>query len=246
MSSLVMTDLRDEVLRANRAIATAGLATLTWGNVSGVDRDRGVFVIKPSGVPYEELALHHLVVVALEDGRVVEGELRPSVDSETHRRLYTAFPAVGGVAHTHSTYAVAFAQARRDIPVLGTTHADTFNGPVRCAPDLTQAQCARDYEYNTGQVVVDLFGDTGDDPLAVPGALVASHGPFVWGRSASEALTNAIVCEAVAEIALHTLALGEKVVPPPHLLDRHYTRKHGPDAYYGNPGTEPGPGGRPR
>lgn len=227
-------DLRDEVLRANRAIAAAGLATLTWGNVSGVDRDRGVFVIKPSGVPYDALADRHLVVVDLADGRVVEGDLRPSVDSETHRRLYTAFPGIGGVAHTHSTYAVAFAQARRDIPVLGTTHADTFNGPVRCTADLTEEQCARDYELNTGQVIVDLFADVGDDPLEVPGALVASHGPFVWGGTASEALKNAIICEAVAEMALHTLALAEKVAPAPHLLARHFTRKHGPGAYYGN------------
>lgn len=234
MNSGVTTGLRDEVLCANRAIAAAGLATLTWGNVSGVDRDRGVFVIKPSGVAYDVLSAEHLVVVALEDGRVVEGDLRPSVDSETHRRLYTAFPGIGGVAHTHSTYAVAFAQARRDIPVLGTTHADTFNGPVRCAPDLTPAQCAQDYEFNTGQVIVDLFAEVGDDPLEVPGALVASHGPFVWGRTASEALKNAVVCEAVAEMALHTLALTDKVVPAQHLLDRHFTRKHGPGAYYGN------------
>ena len=234
-------DLRDEVLRANRAIAAAGLATLTWGNVSGVDRDRGVYVIKPSGVPYDALAVGHLVVVALEDGRVVDGDLNPSVDSETHRRLYTAFPEIGGVAHTHSTFAVAFAQARRDVPILGTTHADTFNGPVRCAPDLTEAQCLQDYEFNTGQVIVDLFADVGDDPLEVPGALVASHGPFVWGLTASDALKHAVILEAVAEMALHTLALSDKVVPPQHLLDRHFTRKNGPGAYYGNSPRSGGP-----
>ena len=244
--SIAMADLRDEVLRANRKIPAAGLATLTWGNVSGVDRDRGVYVIKPSGVSYDALSVEHLVVVALEDGRVVEGDLGPSVDSETHRRLYTAFPEIGGVTHTHSTFAVAFAQAKRDIPVLGTTHADTFNGPVRCTQDLTAAQCAHDYEFNTGQVIVDLFAAVGDDPLDVPGALVASHGPFLWGRTASESLKNAIICEAVAEMALHTLALAPsgEVVPPQHLLDRHFTRKHGPGAYYGNPtGPSPRPGG---
>ena len=235
MNSFMLTALRREVLEANLAIPGAGLATLTWGNVSGVDRDRGVYVIKPSGVPYDELGLKHLVVVDLENGRVVDGDLRPSVDSETHRRLYTAFPSIGGITHTHSTYAVAFAQARRDIPVLGTTHADAFNGPIRCAPDLTEAQCATQYEFNTGQVIVDLFEAVGDDPLEVPAALVASHGPFVWGRTAAESLKCAIICEAVAQMALHTLALNPSTTAPPHLLARHFTRKHGSGAYYGNP-----------
>jgi L-ribulose-5-phosphate 4-epimerase len=235
MNSFMLTALRREVLEANLAIPAAGLATLTWGNVSGVDRDRGVCVIKPSGVPYDKLGLEHLVVVDLENGRVVAGDLRPSVDSETHRRLYTAFPSIGGITHTHSTYAVAFAQARRDIPVLGTTHADAFNGPIRCAPDLTEAQCATQYEFNTGQVIVDLFEAVGDDPLEVPAALVASHGPFVWGPTAAESLQQAIICEAVAQMALHTLALNPSTTAPPHLLARHFTRKHGSGAYYGNP-----------
>jgi L-ribulose-5-phosphate 4-epimerase len=235
MNSSPSTALRREVLDANLAIPDAGLATLTWGNVSGVDRDRGVYVIKPSGVPYDKLSAEHLVVVDLENGKVVDGDLRPSVDSETHRRLYTAFPSIGGITHTHSTYAVAFAQAGRDIPVLGTTHADAFNGPIRCAPDLTEAQCATEYEFHTGQVIVDLFEAVEDDPLEVPAALVAHHGPFVWGRTASESLKNAIICEAVAEMALHTLALNPAATAPPHLLARHFTRKHGPGAYYGNP-----------
>jgi L-ribulose-5-phosphate 4-epimerase len=235
MNSFMLTALRREVLEANLAIPAAGLATLTWGNVSGVDRDRGVYVIKPSGVPYNKLGLEHLVVVDLENGRVVAGDLRPSVDSETHRRLYTAFPSIGGITHTHSTYAVAFAQARRDIPVLGTTHADAFNGPIRCAPALTEAQCATQYEFNTGQVIVDLFEAVGDDPLEVPAALVASHGPFVWGPTAAESLQQAIICEAVAQMALHTLALNPSTTAPPHLLARHFTRKHGSGAYYGNP-----------
>ncbi|MBK3568819.1 L-ribulose-5-phosphate 4-epimerase AraD [Streptomyces sp. MBT62] len=238
MTTRAPDTLRQEVLDANLAIPQVGLATLTWGNVSGVDREAGVFVIKPSGVPYEDLALDDLVTVRLSDGKVVGGHLRPSTDTETHRCLYLAFPSIGGVTHTHSTHAVAFAQARRDIPVLGTTHADTFNGPILCTPDLTAEQCAKDYEYNTGQVIVDTL--KGDDRRAVevPAALVANHGPFTWGATARTSLEHAIICEAVADIAIHTFALGPAETPPRHLLDRHYTRKHGPDAYYGNP--EPG------
>jgi L-ribulose-5-phosphate 4-epimerase len=235
MNRLVIAALRDEVLRANQAIPRARLATLTWGNVSGVDRDAGLYVIKPSGVSYDGLTAEQLVVVALEDGRVMDGELRPSVDSETHRRLYLAFGGVGGITHTHSPAAVAFAQAKRDIPVLGTTHADAFNGPIRCTRDLTEAECATDYEYNTGQAIVDLFGSPGDDPAEVPGALAANHGPFVWGDSAAESLKNAIICEAVAQMAIQTLALNPHADAPPYLLERHFRRKHGPDAYYGNP-----------
>ncbi len=235
MSRLVTAALRDEVLRANQGIPRARLATLTWGNVSGVDRDAGVYVIKPSGVSYDGLTAGQLVVVDLEDGQVVDGDLRPSVDSETHRRLYQAFPAVGGITHTHSPAAVAWAQAKRDIPVLGTTHADAFNGPIRCTRDLTEAECAADYEYNTGQAIVDLFGPAGDDPAEVPGALAANHGPFVWGESAAESLKNAIICEAVAQMAIQTLALNPHADAPPYLLERHFRRKHGPGAYYGNP-----------
>ncbi|NEB03471.1 L-ribulose-5-phosphate 4-epimerase AraD [Streptomyces sp. SID13726] len=235
MSPPVRDGLRQEVLAANLAIPEVGLATLTWGNVSGVDREAGVFVIKPSGVPYSDLTLEHLVTVRLSDGAVIDGDLRPSTDTETHRCLYLAFPSIGGVTHTHSTHAVAFAQARRDIPVLGTTHADTFNGPIPVTADLTAEQCAKDYEYNTGQVIVDTLG--GDDQKAaeVPSALVAGHGPFTWGSSARKSLEHAIICEAVADIALHTMALSPAAPPPPHLLTRHYTRKHGPSAYYGNP-----------
>jgi L-ribulose-5-phosphate 4-epimerase len=235
MNSSVTAALRDEVLRANQAIPRAGLATLTWGNVSGVDRDAGVYVIKPSGVSYDDLTADQLVVVSLEDGLVVEGHLRPSVDSETHRRIYLAFGGVGGITHTHSPAAVAFAQAKRDIPVLGTTHADAFNGPIRCTRDLTEAECATDYEYNTGQAIVDLFGPAGDDPEEVPGALAANHGPFVWGDSAGASLKNAITCEAVAQMAIQTLSLNPHADAPPYLLERHFRRKHGPNAYYGNP-----------
>ncbi len=236
MNTTVSRELRREVLEANLRIPRAGLATLTWGNVSGVDREAGVFVIKPSGVTYDRLTEDDLVVVSLADGLVVEGHLRPSTDTETHRSLYLAFPSIGGVTHTHSTHAVAFAQARRAIPVLGTTHADTFNGPVPVTAPLTAEQCAADYEFHTGQVIVDLLERDDTRAREVPGALVAHHGPFTWGATATASLEHAIVCEAVAEMALHTLALGP-VAPPQHLLDRHFTRKHGPDAYYGNPAS---------
>jgi len=235
MSRPVTAALRDEVLRANQEIPRARLATLTWGNVSGVDRDAGLYVIKPSGVSYDGLTAEQLVVVDLEDGRVVDGQLRPSVDSETHRRLYLAFAGIGGITHPHSPSAVALAQAKRDIPVLGTTHADAFNGPIRCTRDLTEAECAADYEYNTGQAIVDVFDAPGNDPAEVPGALAANHGPFVWGDSAAESLKNAIICEAVAQMAIQTLALNPHAGAPPYLLERHFRRKHGPDAYYGNP-----------
>ncbi|MGW5665846.1 L-ribulose-5-phosphate 4-epimerase AraD [Streptomyces sp. NPDC003758] len=235
MTTAVPESLRQEVLEANLAIPQVGLATLTWGNVSGVDRKSGVFVIKPSGVPYEDLTLDHLVTVRLSDGAVVDGDLRPSTDTETHRCLYLAFPSIGGITHTHSTHAVAFAQARRDIPVLGTTHADTFNGPVPVTRDLTEEECAKDYEYNTGHVIVDLLDCNDDKAVEVPAALVAGHGPFTWGATARKSLEHAIICEAVADMALHTMSLSPTAPPPRHLLERHYTRKHGPDSYYGNP-----------
>jgi len=224
-------DLLQEVLEANRRIPEAGLATLTWGNVSGVDRGAGVYVIKPSGVPYHALTVDSLVTVEIESGRVVGGTLKPSVDSETHRLLYQAFPAIGGITHTHSTSAVAFAQARRDIPVLGTTHADNFDGPIRCTRDLTPEECARDYERNTGLAILEALGG---DPDSVPAVLAASHGPFTWGATAAKSVDTAIVCEAVAGIALKTLGLNPAAAPPEHLMRRHYSRKHGPDAYYGN------------
>ncbi|WP_406118860.1 L-ribulose-5-phosphate 4-epimerase AraD [Streptomyces sp. NBC_00989] len=237
MTAHVRAGLRHEVLDANLTIPQAGLATLTWGNVSGVDREAGVFLIKPSGVPYTDLAPDDLVTVRLSDGKIIDGNLRPSTDTETHRCLYLAFPSIGGITHTHSTHAVAFAQARRDIPVLGTTHADTFNGPIPCTPDLTPDQCTKNYEYNTGQVIVDMLDGDDHQATEVPAALVANHGPFTWATTPRTSLEHAIICEAVADIAINTLALAPTAPPPPHLLARHYTRKHGPDAYYGNPDT---------
>ena len=233
MPSLVRDELLQEVLQANRAIPAEGLATLTWGNVSGIDREAGIYVIKPSGVRYADLTVDSLVPVDLETGRVLAGDLQPSTDDATHRLLYQTFPSIGGVTHTHSTYAVAFAQAQRDIPVLGTTHADTFNGPVRCTRQLTPQECAQEYEFNTGRALVELYGSD-EDAAAVPGALAVSHGPFVWGPSARTSLEHAVICEAVAQMALHTLALNPSAAPPQHLVDRHFTRKHGPGAYYGN------------
>jgi L-ribulose-5-phosphate 4-epimerase len=220
-----------DVLEANRRIPAAGLATLTWGNVSGVDRARGVYVIKPSGVPYDELTEDSMVIVEIASGEVVGGHLKPSVDSETHRLLYQAYGSIGGITHTHSAEAVAFAQALRDIPVLGTTHADNFDGPVRVTRQLTPAECATDYERNTGLAILETVGD---DPDAVPAVLAASHGPFTWGPTAAKSVETAIVCEAVAGIAFRTLGLNPAAAPPEHLIRRHYSRKHGPDAYYGN------------
>ena len=218
MNRSVTAVLRDEVLHANQAIPRARLATLTWGNVSGIDRDAGVYVIKPSGVSYDDLTAEQLVVVDLEDGRVVDGHLRPSVDSETHRRLYLAFGGVGGITHTHSPSAVAFAQAKRDIPVLGTTHADAFNGPIRCTRDLTEAQTATDYEYNTGQAIVDLFDSLGDDPTEVPGALAANHGHLRGGRADGYP-------DAVAEPARRCPALSARAPLPPQARTGRVLRK---------------------
>jgi L-ribulose-5-phosphate 4-epimerase len=226
-----------DVLEANRRIPAAGLATLTWGNVSGVDRARGVYVIKPSGVPYDELTEESMVVVDIASGEVVGGHLKPSVDSETHRLLYQAYPSIGGITHTHSAEAVAFAQAGRDIPVLGTTHADNFDGPVRVTRDLRADECAADYERNTGLAIIETIGA---DPEPVPAVLAASHGPFTWGATAAKSVETAIVCEAVAGIAFRTLGLNPAASPPEHLIRRHYSRKHGPDAYYGNLSPEAG------
>jgi len=233
------------VLEANLAVPAAGLAQMTWGNVSGVDRGRGVYLIKPSGVPYPELTADLLVTVSLEDGRVVAGELRPSVDSETHRALYLRFPELGGIAHTHSAYATAFAQAQLDIPVLGTTHADVFNGPIPCARVLTRPECAAEYVRNTGFVLADEVIRRGRSPLAVPAALAANHGPFTWGESPAEAVEHAEVCEAVAKLALLTLQLAPGARPPAHVVELHYRRKHGPGATYGNPGFSLPPGSSP-
>lgn len=236
MSRGAERELAEAVLEANRVIPAVGLAQMTWGNISGVDRERGVYVIKPSGVPYRELTVDLLVTVRLEDGQVVQGELRPSVDSETHRALYQRFADIGAVGHTHSTYATAFAQARRDIPVLGTTHADVFDGPIPCTRALTLAECRERYEEHTGDALAEAVIRRGKPVLAVGAALAANHGPFTWGQHPADAVMNAQACEAVAMMAMLTLQLDPRAVAPEHVIDHHFRRKHGPDATYGNAG----------
>jgi L-ribulose-5-phosphate 4-epimerase len=231
---LSLPQLREQVWRANLALVSAGLVTLSFGNASGVDRDTGVFVIKPSGVPYDELRPEDLVVVSLADGRVVEGDLRPSSDTPTHLVLYRRFPTVGGVVHTHSTKAAAWAQAQRSIPAFGTTHADHFHGPVPVTRPLSRTEVEGAYEHETGIVIAATIEGLRLDPLEMPAILVASHGPFTWGVDVANAVENAVALEAVAAMAETTLALNPGAEPAPqYLLDRHYHRKHGPGAYYG-------------
>jgi L-ribulose-5-phosphate 4-epimerase len=231
-----LSALREDVCRANRDVVAAGLVTLSFGNASGVDRKAGVMVIKPSGVDYASLEPDDMVVVRVADGEVVEGRLRPSSDTPTHRELYRAFPAIGGVVHTHSAFASAWAQAQRAIPCLGTTHADHFAGEVPVTRALTDAEIDGEYEHETGAVIVETFRDAAIDPVHVPAALVASHGPFVWGTDPADAVRNAIALEAVAAMAYRTIAIAadvERIGEP--LQRRHFLRKHGPDAYYGQP-----------
>ena len=234
MASILFPELRESVWRANLALVKAGLVTLSFGNASGVDRAAGVMVIKPSGVPYDDLRPENLVVVSLEDGSIVQGDLRPSSDTPTHLLLYRRLADIGGVVHTHSTAATAWAQAGRSIPPFGTTHADHFHGAVPVTRPLSEAEVAGEYEAETGAVIVETLERLGLHAAEMPAALVASHGPFTWGRNAREAADNATALEAVADMATQTLALNPDCGPvSQYLLDRHYRRKHGPDAYYG-------------
>lgn len=229
----MLEELRRQVWAANRALPQRGLVLLTWGNVSGIDRTSGLVVIKPSGVEYEELTPKNLVVVDL-DGHLVEGTLRPSSDTATHLELYKAFPSVGGIVHTHSTYATAWAQTGQDLPCYGTTHADSFYGPVPCTRMLTAAEVETDYEAHTGTVVAETFRTRGLDPTAVPGVLCACHGPFTWGSDPAQAVENAQILEEVARMALLTRQIAPDTAPAPdYLVEKHYRRKHGPHAYYG-------------
>jgi L-ribulose-5-phosphate 4-epimerase len=224
--------LKTDVCRANLDLVKAGVVIETWGNASGVDRRRGLVVIKPSGLSYDRLRPGNLVVVSLASGKVVEGRLKPSSDTATHLELYKAFPGIGGVVHTHSLYATAWAQAKRDLPCYGTTHADFCYGGVPCTRPLTTAELHSDYEANTGRVIVERFKEL--DPLERPGVLVASHGPFVWGKDVVGAVHNAVVLEFVARLASETLCLNPHLKPVPiGLRDTHFLRKHGPNASYG-------------
>jgi L-ribulose-5-phosphate 4-epimerase len=228
-----LDEIKSAVLAANRDLPLNGLVTMTWGNVSAIDRESGLVVIKPSGVVYEDLTFDSLAVLSL-NGERVDGGLQPSSDAPTHLVLYRALPGIGAVVHTHSRWATAWAQAERPIPALGTTHADYFGGAIPCTRPLTKAEIEGAYEEATGDVIVEAFA--GGDPERVPGALVARHGPFAWGPTAEMAVENARVLEEVAALALHTLQLAPDGGPiDPALLDRHFLRKRGPDAYYGQP-----------
>ena len=226
----MLNDLRKVVLEANLELVRQGLVIYTWGNVSGIDRERGWVVIKPSGVRYEEMTAEDLVIVDL-DGKTVEGSLRPSSDTPTHLELYKAFPEIGGVVHTHSVHAVAWAQAGHDIPSLGTTHADYFHGPVPCTRDLTPEEVAGAYEAETGRLIAETFRER--NPMETPAVLVRSHGPFTWGKDAAEAVYHARVLEVIARMAILTLGIEPGARLPKMLEDKHFMRKHGPGAYYG-------------
>ena len=227
----MLDELKKQVLEANLLLPKHGLVTFTWGNVSGIDRERGLVVIKPSGVPYDGMTVEDMVVVDL-DGKVVEGKWKPSSDTPTHLALYKAFPACGGIVHTHSRWATTFAQAKYSIPALGTTHADYFYGEIPCTRPMTDEEIQGDYELETGNVIIETFRDR--DPAAVPAVLVCSHGPFAWGTDAMNAVHNAVVLEECAFMAWHAMTLSPGIAPMQQtLLDKHYLRKHGTNAYYG-------------
>lgn len=229
----MLEELKQQVYEANMRLPKLELVTFTWGNVSGIDREQGLFVIKPSGVEYEKLSPADMVVVDL-DGQVVEGDLNPSSDTMTHAVLYKAFPNIGGIVHAHSSWAVSFAQAGVDLEAMGTTHADTFYGDVPVTDALTKEEIESAYEENTGKVIVRTFAERGIDPDAVPAVLVKQHGPFTWGPTAAKAVETAKILEVVAEMNYHALQLTRADIRvPQYLLDKHYYRKHGANAYYG-------------
>ena len=227
----MLTELKERVFKANIDLVKQGLVIFTWGNVSGIDRERGLVVIKPSGVSYDEMKAEDMVVVDLTTSQVVEGELNPSSDTPTHLALYRAFPNIGGVVHTHSTYATAWAQAGLDIPNIGTTHADYFYKDIPCTQDMTAEQIEGDYELETGNVIVERF--EGINPDHTPGVLVKNHGPFSWGTTPDKAVYNAKVMEQCAKMAYIAKMLNPELEMNPLLIEKHYMRKHGPNAYYG-------------
>lgn len=229
----MLEQLKQEVYEANMELPKRGLITYTWGNVSGIDRESGLFVIKPSGVEYDCLTPDDMVVMDLEGNRV-EGNYKPSSDTPTHLELYRNYAEIGGIVHTHSPYAASWAQAGRSIPLYGTTHADYFYGAVPCARELTEAEIDEAYERNTGKVIIEAFEEKGLNPMHTPAVLCANHGPFTWGSNAAQAVYHAVVLEEVAKMALYTEMLKKDVKPAPkRIADKHFCRKHGADAYYG-------------
>ena len=225
--------LKKQVYEANMELPRRGLITYTWGNVSGIDRETGYFVIKPSGVDYDKLTLDDMVVMDL-DGNKIEGNYKPSSDTPTHLELYKKYPEIGGITHTHSSEATSWAQAGRDIPLYGTTHADHFYGSIPCARKLTPEEIYSVYEKNTGLVIIETFEKRGINPMHTPGVLCTNHGPFTWGKDATEAVQNAVVLEEVAKMATKTELINPKVKPAPDCIrDKHFFRKHGANAYYG-------------
>ena len=229
----MLEELKASVCAANLDLVRKGVVVYTWGNVSGIDREKGLVVIKPSGVDYANMTAEDMVVVDLKTGETVDGKWRPSSDTPTHLELYRAFPEIGGVTHTHSINAVAFAQAGMDIPALGTTHADYFWGDIPCARELTEAEVKGEYEANTGLVIIETVKERGYDPMAIPGINVKNHGPFTWGKDAAGSVFNAVVMEKVADMAIRTLTLNSNSSLAQYVLDKHYERKHGKNAYYG-------------
>ena len=227
-------ELKERVFRANMLLPKYDLVKFTWGNVSEIDREKGVIAIKPSGVEYDVMTAEDMVVVDLASGKVVEGKYKPSSDTDTHLEIYRNFKDVGGIVHTHSRWATIFAQMKKDVPALGTTHADYFYGSIPATRDMTKEEIEGEYELNTGKVIVETFETRNITPKDVPSVLVASHGPFSWGKNADNAVHNAVVLEEVAFMAWHTMIMGKDIVSmDDNLLDKHYLRKHGANAYYG-------------
>ena len=225
--------LKKKVYEANIELVRKGMVIYTWGNASEIDRESNLMVIKPSGVEYSKMTPEDMVVVDVKSGKVVEGKWRSSSDTDTHLEIYRNFQEIGGVVHTHSVNAVAFAQAGTNIPALGTTHADYFYGDIPCTRELTEEEVNSAYESNTGKVIVDTINKMGYDPIAIPGILVKSHGPFSWGKDSISAVFNSVVMEKIAEMAIKTLLLNRDSAIQQYILDKHYQRKHGPNAYYG-------------
>lgn len=229
----MLEQLKQEVCEANLELHKRGIVIYTWGNVSGIDRASGNMVIKPSGVAYENMTAEDMVVVNVQTGETVEGKWKPSSDTATHMELYRAFPGIGGITHTHSVNTVAFAQAGLAVPALGTTHADYFYGDVPCTRELTEQEVKEAYEINTGKVIVETLSSFDTDIMAVPAILVKSHGPFTWGKNAADSVYHAVVLETVAEMAMKTMQLNPQSELKQYVLNKHYFRKHGVDAYYG-------------